>query len=221
MHKSNLPTNIPQQGWAERLDIFFIKCYKCIKVFNTLMALLHLQCGEFCLSLVQGDIQAQCEKGNTMILLDYRDKRPIYEQVVEKLERLIVSGGLEPLTRMPSVRSLAIELSVNPNTIQRAYAQLEQDGYLYTVSGRGSYVTAENEWRENKQGKVLREWQAVTLQAKESGITEEQLVEKLHQIYGSEKELSAARQAEVHLPGQGIGSTDAEPERGTGEQNHD
>ena len=59
----------------------------------------------------------------TMILLDYRDKRPIYEQVVEKLERLIVSGGLEPLTRMPSVRSLAMELSLNPNTIQRAYAQ--------------------------------------------------------------------------------------------------
>ena len=87
-----------------------------------------------------------------MILLDYRDKRPIYEQVVEKLERLIVSGGLEPLTKMPSVRSLAMELSVNPNTVQRAYAQLEQDGYLYTVFGRGTFVTAENEWRENKQG---------------------------------------------------------------------
>ena len=79
-----------------------------------------------------------------MILLDYRDKRPIYEQVVEKLERLIVSGGLDPLTKMPSVRSLAMELSVNPNTVQRAYAQLEQDGYLYTVSGRGTFVTAEN-----------------------------------------------------------------------------
>ena len=90
---------------------------------------------------------------------------------------------MEPLTRMPSVRSLAMELSVNPNTIQRAYAQLEQDGYLYTVSGRGSYVTAENEWRENKQGKVLREWKEMTLQAKEMGITESQLTESLRQIY--------------------------------------
>ncbi|MCI8529811.1 MAG: GntR family transcriptional regulator [Lachnospiraceae bacterium] len=118
-----------------------------------------------------------------MILLDYRDKRPIYEQVVEKLEKMIISGGMEPLTRMPSVRSLAMELSVNPNTIQRAYAQLEQDGYLYTVSGRGSYVTAENEWRENKQSKVLREWQEITRQAKETGVEEGQLMEYLHRIY--------------------------------------
>lgn len=118
-----------------------------------------------------------------MILLDYRDKRPIYEQVVEKLERLIVNGGLEPLTKMPSVRSLAMELSVNPNTIQRAYAQLEQDGYLYTVSGRGSFVTAEDEWRENRQSQILREWSGLTLQAKETGIEEERLASKLHQIY--------------------------------------
>lgn len=123
-----------------------------------------------------------------MILLDYRDKRPIYEQVVEKLERLIISGGLEPLTRMPSVRSLALELSVNPNTIQRAYAQLEQDGYLYTVSGRGSFVTAENEWRENKQSKVLKEWQDITRQAKEMGITRQQLAESLRKIYDTELE---------------------------------
>ena len=119
-----------------------------------------------------------------MILLDYRDKRPIYEQVVEKLERLIVSGGLEPLTKMPSVRSLAMELSVNPNTVQRAYAQLEQDGYLYTVSGRGSFVTAENEWRENRQDKILQEWRSITLQAKEAGVTQGLLSEELHLIYG-------------------------------------
>lgn len=119
-----------------------------------------------------------------MILLDYRDKRPIYEQIVEKMEQLIVSGGLEPLTKMPSVRSLAIELSVNPNTVQRAYAQLEQDGYLYTISGRGSFVTDASEWRENRQGKILQEWQDITLKAKEAGLTEEQLAEKLHRIYG-------------------------------------
>lgn len=122
-----------------------------------------------------------------MILLDYRDKRPIYEQVVEKLERLIVSGALEPLTKMPSVRSLAMELSVNPNTIQRAYAQLEQDGYLYTVSGRGSFVTSEKDWRENKQGKVLKEWQSITQNAKDAGIAESQLTACLWQIYESDQ----------------------------------
>lgn len=123
-----------------------------------------------------------------MILLDYRDKRPIYEQMVEKLERLIASGGLEPLTKMPSVRSLAMELSVNPNTVQRAYAQLEQDGYLYTVSGRGSFVTAESEWKDNRQGKVLAQWQEITTQARDTGLEEEQLLEQLHRIYGEGRE---------------------------------
>ena len=118
-----------------------------------------------------------------MILLDYRDKRPIYEQMVEKLERLIVNGGLEPLTKMPSVRSLAMELSVNPNTVQRAYAQLEQDGYLYTVSGRGSFVTAESEWRESKQAKILQEWENITQQAREAGIPRERLASRLQQMY--------------------------------------
>ena len=118
-----------------------------------------------------------------MILLDYRDKRPIYEQVVEKLERLIASGGLEELTKMPSVRSLAMELSVNPNTIQRAYAQLEQDGYLYTVAGRGSFVTAESEWKKNLQEKVLAQWQAATREARDMGIEEEELQKQLHQLY--------------------------------------
>ena len=118
-----------------------------------------------------------------MILLDYRDKRPIYEQVVEKLERLIASGGLEELTKMPSVRSLAMELAVNPNTIQRAYAQLEQDGYLYTVAGRGSFVTAESEWKKNLQEKVLAQWQAATREARDMGLEEEELQKQLHQLY--------------------------------------
>lgn len=121
-----------------------------------------------------------------MILLDYRDKRPIYEQIVEKLEQMIASSALEPLTKMPSVRSLAMELSVNPNTVQRAYAQLELDGYLYTVSGRGSFVTAESEWKENRQGKILKEWQDAVLKAKAAGITKEQLIEKLQEIYGEQ-----------------------------------
>lgn len=122
-----------------------------------------------------------------MIVLDYRDKRPIYEQIVEKLERLIVKGGLETDTRMPSVRTFAMELSVNPNTIQRAYALLEQGGYLYTVSGRGSFVAPESEWRENKQSRVLEEWQNMTRQAREAGISRELLQRQIREIYGEEK----------------------------------
>lgn len=122
-----------------------------------------------------------------MILLDYRDKRPIYEQVVDKLEHLIVSGALEENEKMPSVRNLGMELSVNPNTIQRAYNQLEQEGYLYTVTGRGSFVAPEQEWREGKQEKMLQEWTLVTRKAKDAGLSEEQLTRELHQIYGEVK----------------------------------
>ena len=119
-----------------------------------------------------------------MILLDYRDKRPIYEQVVEKLERLIVGGALEPDAKMPSVRSLGVELAVNPNTIQRAYNQLEQEGYLYTVSGRGSFVAPESEWREGKKKKMLDEWRQVTERAKEAGLGAEELKAELDRVFG-------------------------------------
>ena len=68
-----------------------------------------------------------------MIVLDYQDRRPLYEQVEEKFRNLILMGVLEPGSRMPSVRQLAMELSINPNTIQRAYMQLEQEGLIYPV----------------------------------------------------------------------------------------
>ena len=122
-----------------------------------------------------------------MILLDYRDKRPIFEQVVDKLEQLIVSGALEANSKMPSVRSLGMELSVNPNTIQRAYTQLEQEGYLYAVSGRGNFVAPESEWREGKKRKVLTEWEEVTKNAKEAGLSYEELADALKEAFGKEQ----------------------------------
>ena len=76
-----------------------------------------------------------------MIVLDYRDRRPLYEQVTEKLEELMFSGVLPPDSRLPSVRIMATELSINPNTIQRAYAELERQGYIYSIQGKGSFVS--------------------------------------------------------------------------------
>ena len=118
-----------------------------------------------------------------MILLDYRDKRPIYEQVVDKLERLIVGGALVADTKMPSVRSLAVELSVNPNTIQRAYMMLEQAGYLYTISGRGNFVAPESEWRGSKVQEMVKECREKLLLAKEAGVTREQLLNLVNTIF--------------------------------------
>ena len=72
-----------------------------------------------------------------MIFIDYNDKRPIYEQVTEKIQTLILNGVLEPDSKLPSVRSLAMELSINPNTIQRAYSELEREGFIYSVREEG------------------------------------------------------------------------------------
>ena len=76
-----------------------------------------------------------------MISLNYRDSRPIYEQIKDGLRKLIVTGAMAPDEKLPSVRALATQLSINPNTIQRAYNELEQEGYIYSVAGKGSFVS--------------------------------------------------------------------------------
>ena len=75
-----------------------------------------------------------------MLTLNYRDSRPIYGQIKDGLRRLIVTGALEPDEKLPSVRSMAMDLAINPDTIQRAYAELEAEGFIYSVPGKGSFA---------------------------------------------------------------------------------
>ncbi len=123
-----------------------------------------------------------------MIVLDYRDKRPIYEQVVEKLEKLIIGGGLEANSKLPSVRALAMELSVNPNTIQRAYAQLEQDGYIYTILGRGNYVTDKSEWQTGHFNTLKADFTELLKKAHAAGMPRSELLSMIQTVYGESKE---------------------------------
>ena len=75
-----------------------------------------------------------------MLSLNYRDSRPIYEQVRDGLRRLIITGAIPAGDKLPSVRAMAAQLAINPNTIQRAYESLEQEGYAYSVPGKGSFA---------------------------------------------------------------------------------
>lgn len=118
-----------------------------------------------------------------MIILDYKDRRPIYEQIVEKFETLMLRGILEPDSQLPSVRSLATDLSINPNTIQRAYARLESEGYIYSVKGRGSFVAAVQEMKENKEKELYRQLRQLTIQAFTAGVTKKELVDRVSQYY--------------------------------------
>lgn len=76
-----------------------------------------------------------------MVKIDYRDARPIYEQIVDGVETLALRGALPSGSQLPSVRQMAMELSINPNTIQRAYAELERRGVIYAAKGRGNFIS--------------------------------------------------------------------------------
>ena len=114
-----------------------------------------------------------------MIILDYKDARPIYEQVVDKFQKLILTGALEPNTKMPSVRSLAVELSINPNTIQRAYSELEREGFIYTVKGRGNFVAYDESLLRYRKDEIYRKLEDIVREAGEIGISRQELSDYL------------------------------------------
>ena len=98
-----------------------------------------------------------------MISINYRDPRPIYEQIKFSLRRLILSGTMQPEERLPSVRELSAQLAVNPNTVQRAYRELEAEGYIYSVAGKGSFVANDNQVDQGRINKLLAQFdEAVT-----------------------------------------------------------
>ncbi len=114
-----------------------------------------------------------------LINIDFRDKRPLYEQVSGKIEDLILKGVIGKDEPLPSVRSLAIELSINPNTIQKAYSAMEKDGFLYSVSGRGSFAANVEELRPRKQKEFFLELDGLIRRAQDLGITISQILEHI------------------------------------------
>lgn len=118
-----------------------------------------------------------------MIIIDYKDRRPIYEQVVERFQELILHRVLEPGTQLPSVRNLAMELSINPNTIQRAYTELERKGYIYTVKGRGSFIAGNGRLLNEKMGEILHEFDVLVKESKGIGISRDELIQRINEGY--------------------------------------
>lgn len=126
-----------------------------------------------------------------MITIDYKDKRPIYEQIIEKIRQLILRGILKKDDAIPSVRSLALELSINPNTIQKAYQELERMGYIYSVKGRGSFIKDSEIVVEEAVEEVKDDIRALILKAKDAGIGIKKLLAMVEEI-GKEKEAEMA-----------------------------
>ena len=121
--------------------------------------------------------------------MDYQDRRPIYEQVTEKFRVLIYQEALPAGSRLPSVRQLAMELSINPNTIQRAYAELERQGYIYTVKGKGSFVAENSVMKEKRKKDLLIQVSEVIDEAIRLGISGEEIKNMVEiQYQAAEKE---------------------------------
>ena len=114
-----------------------------------------------------------------MIFIDYKDARPIYEQIKDGLRKLIVTGAMKPDEKLPSVRSMAQQLSINPNTIQRAYMELERQGFIYSVKGRGNFVVYDERLLNVRRQEVFVKLQKLVREAEEIGMTTGELKEWL------------------------------------------
>ncbi len=116
-----------------------------------------------------------------MISINYRDPRPIYEQIQSELRRLMLTGALPPGSRLPSVRELAGQLAINPNTIQRAYRELEADGYILSVAGKGSFVAQVDQIAEQQKKQAVGAFLAAAQRLRALGLTQAQLTQLLTQ----------------------------------------
>ena len=117
-----------------------------------------------------------------MIKIDYRDARPIYEQIVDGVETLALRGALPAGSQLPSVRQLAMELSINPNTIQRAYVELERRGVIYAAKGRGNFISDETAALcKRRLDEIGAQVHALADQARALGAKEEQIREWVEQ----------------------------------------
>ena len=119
-----------------------------------------------------------------MIYIDYKDSRPLYEQISSKLSELILHGIFEADSQLPSVRNLAMELAINPNTIQKAYADLERKGYIYSVKGKGNFVSDTKMLQEERKMDIIKQMQELILEAKRLGIGLEEMKAVMEQSYG-------------------------------------
>ena len=114
-----------------------------------------------------------------MVHLDYRDARPIYSQIIDGFREQIAAGILKPGDKLPSVRDLAAELAINPNTIQRSYRQLELEGWIVSMQGKGCFVSGEMSIRQREADRLLTEFDRLVSQLERCGVTRSELTERL------------------------------------------
>lgn len=114
-----------------------------------------------------------------MIQVNYQDSRPIYQQVRDGFKRQILMGVLRPDDQLPSVRELSTQLAVNPNTVQRAYRELEQEGCIYSVRGKGSFVADASDAARAHQAELLERFDSLVRELRALGVTPDELRQRI------------------------------------------
>ena len=114
-----------------------------------------------------------------MIHLDYRDGRPIYTQITEGFRIQILKGLMKPGEKLPSVRELAASLAINPNTIQRAYRQLEMEGWIATVPGKGCFVCSDERLAEEEKRRLLAAFDEAAEGLAAFGVSRDMLIARI------------------------------------------
>ncbi|MCR5415227.1 MAG: GntR family transcriptional regulator [Pseudobutyrivibrio sp.] len=117
-----------------------------------------------------------------MIQLNYRDSKPIYEQIKDGLRRLVVSGAVKKDEKLPSVRELATNLSINPNTIQKAYRELEQEGYIYTIAGKGSYAAERADVTSGRNMELMNKFDEIVKELLYLNGDKEMLINRIEEL---------------------------------------
>ena len=117
-----------------------------------------------------------------MEIYSYNDKRPIYEQIVDYFKEMILKGVYTTDVQLPSVRSLAVENSINPNTIQKAYAELERQNFIYSVKGKGSFVAPVERLIDYRRKEMWEELRKLIKDASVLGISREEFLEEVNKL---------------------------------------
>lgn len=142
--------------FSVNIDKSVFCCYNCISTDNTV-----------------------AEEGEILVSINFRDSRPIYEQIKDNLRKLIITGGISPGEKLPSVRDFSSQLAINPNTIQRAYRELENEGYVYTIPGKGSFAAQKQEVDQGRKAELLSNLDALISELKYLGVSESQLIARI------------------------------------------
>lgn len=125
-----------------------------------------------------------------MFQIDAMSRQPVYEQLINQIEHFILTGILGTKDQIPSVRSLALQLSVNPNTIQKAYSELDRRGIIYSVPGKGCFISEDaHEILSQYKRQKLSELEELMYELSLAGVTKEQMIQCIDNVFNRKGEI--------------------------------